>query len=334
MVRLSFKKTAVIIVILSCFGDLVRSQKEEKTEVRSLGHRRGGAAVVGEQTVYVDRPYFLEQPVYYPYPYQYQYQYQYPTYTYQYPYTYSYQYPYGVPGYPYNYSYTYTRTTSRPGGIISRPVGYVSPLPYAPLPPPYLRYLGNETSSDRKLDIFVPEETMMRPSFINDISSVYDGAETNVGNHTQSSKHTTTSSTSESGNFDKNNDEVIYGGCPLSPNKVDSNNSREDLVARDKTRVHAASEPEMMHGNSTANLRILAKKGLFERVEEKVTDVFDGIKKKMSNKDDKLKDVEKEDENTSENHDNGDHNKTQNGSKMIKQVFNTIEDIVSTTLTR
>lgn len=330
MARLSFKKTAVIIVILSCFGDLVKSQKDEKTEVRSLGHRRGG--YVGEQTVYVDRPYFLEQPVYYSYPYQYQYQY--PAYTYQYPYAYSYQYPYGVPGYPYNYSYTYTRTTSRPGGIVTRPVGYVSPLPYAPLPPPYLRYLGNETSSDRKLDIFVPEDAMMRPSFINDISPIFE-TEMTAGNHTQSNKHTT--STSESGNSVKNDNEVTFGGCLLSPNKTDLSDAKQDNVDGDKTDAHA---PEMMHNSSISNLRILAKKGLIERVEEKVGDVFDGIKKKMTNKDDKLSGMEKEDDSNAENHDNnensesGDHNKTQGGSKMIKQVFNTIEDIVSTTLNK
>ncbi|KAH8581863.1 uncharacterized protein ELE39_003666 [Cryptosporidium sp. chipmunk genotype I] len=376
MVKFTLKNTTVIILILACLGNVVRSQKQEKTntEVRSLGHRRGG--FVGEQTVFVDRPYFVEQPVYYPYPYQYQYPY---SYTYQYPYTYTYG---GVPGYPYNYSYSYTRTTSRPGGIVTHPIGYISPLPYAPLPAPYLRYLGNESgSNERKMDTILPMENMT-PGFINDLQSK-DGIlstnnqNNNLENPSESSiqRNQTSSSGLENNGannfFNKDADHLEMFQTFTGLNRAglagseriivqdkddddddDDDNDDEDRdkniqknstynetsVSSDGKKYNNTSlnTPEIVYYNNTSNLRVLAKKSLLERVEEKVNDVFDGLKKKSSGSDDQVKDLEKEDD-VDENNNNSSSNsnkKSQNGGKMIKQVFSTIEDIVSNTLAK
>ncbi|CUV04404.1 unnamed protein product [Cryptosporidium hominis] len=376
MVKFTLKNTTVIILILACLGNVVKSQKQEKnstTEIRSLGHRRGGYV---DQTVFVDRPYFVEQPLYYSYPYQYPYSY---TYSYQYPYTYSYQYPYaGVPGYPYNYSYSYTRTTSRPGGVFTRPVGYISPLPYAPLPGPYFRYLGNESeSNERKMDVMIPMENMT-PGFINDLQ---DGilSNGNQNNDLQNSNEPLMqrNQTSSSGNNPVNNllnresdylqrfptltgfnraglsgneriivqdrdDEEEEDDDENEDNNHDKNIKNNPLynetsISSDGKKYNDTASPiktpEIVYYNNTSNLRVLAKKGLLERVEEKVNDVFDGLKKK-SNNNDEAKDLEKEDDADENNKKNDNKKSNQNGGKMIKQVFSTIEDIVSNTLSK
>ncbi|KAJ1608674.1 putative signal peptide protein [Cryptosporidium canis] len=305
MVKLTLKRTAVFIVALVCFVDLVKSQKDEKPEVRSLGHKRG---VVAEQTVFVDRPYFVEQPVYYPYPY-----------AYAYPYSYQYQYPYGVPGYPYNYSYTYTRTTSRPGGVVTQsPVGYAAPLPYAPLPPPYLRYLGNDTSIIRDEGV--------------ETSSLQLGNKTQVELIPQSNN----SINEWSGQKDRAVSDRFPATTVSGLDEVDLAESANLNANPPHNETSPVDSADVIYYRNSSNLRVLARKGLLERVEEKVSDVFDGMKKRISG-DDESKQVEKEDPrdgdtshssgNATSNHDK----KTPNGGKIIKQVFNTIEDIVSNT---
>ncbi|KAK9173795.1 hypothetical protein CmeUKMEL1_18115 [Cryptosporidium meleagridis] len=348
MVKFTLKNTTVIILILACLGNLVKSQKQEKnstTEVRSLGHRRGG--YVGDQTVFVDRPYFVEQPVYYSYPYQYQYPYPYTTYSYQYPYTYSYQYPYvGVPGYPYNYSYSYTRTTSRPGGVFTRPVGYVSPLPYAPLPGPYFRYLENESeseSNERKVDEFIPIENF-KPEFINDLQNSNDS----FIKRNQTSSPSTLAAFKRAGlsgneriivqdrDYEKENDEDESEDINHDKNINNNPLYNETSASSDEKKYGSGlpiKTPEIVYFNNSSNLRVLAKKGLLERVEEKVNDVFDGLKK-SNNNDDEVKDLEKEDDVDENNKKNNNKKSIQNGGKMIKQVFSTIEDIVSNTLSK
>ncbi|OII72432.1 uncharacterized protein cubi_00427 [Cryptosporidium ubiquitum] len=384
MVKFTLKNTAIIIVILAYLGNVVKSQKQEKTEVRSLGHRRGG--VVGEQTVFVDRPYFVEQPLYYPYPYQYPY-----TYTYQYPYTYTYTYPYTYQyQYPYNYSYSYTRTTSRPG-VLSHPVGYMPP-PYAPLPAPYLRYLGNDPALlERKMDAISPMETVT-PGFINDLS-LQDGIlgrnenlnnDQNNANSQNPPQQTQNNQTLPSGtkndgmnnfvnrdgiNFDRfpalsglnrmgladGEREMVKDRDDDDDDDDDDNDDNDDhdknvknnslynqtSVSGDAKKYNTTMKtPEIVYFNNTSNLRVLAKKGLLERVEEKVNDVFDGIKKKINtndDNDDQLSDLEKEDSNDNEKDNDKKKNsnkKTQNGNKMVKQVFSTIEDIVTNTLNK
>ncbi|KAJ1606709.1 putative signal peptide protein [Cryptosporidium canis] len=300
MVKLTLKRAAVFIVALVCFVDLVKSQKDEKPEVRSLGHKRG---VVAEQTVFVDRPYFVEQPIYYPYPY-------------AYAYPYSYQYPYGVPGYPYNYSYTYTRTTSRPGGVVTQsPVGYAAPLPYAPLPPPYLRYLGNDTS-------IIRDEGL-------------EASPVQLGNKTQ--VELISQSNNSINEWSDQKDRAVSDKFPAISglDGVDLAESADMSVNPSHNETSQVDSADVIYYRNSSNLRVLARKGLLERVEEKVSDVLDGMKKRI-NGDDGSKQVEEDPRDGDTSHLSGNgttkhDKKTPNGNKIIKQVFNTIEDIVSNT---
>ncbi|KAF7458322.1 hypothetical protein HWI79_1021 [Cryptosporidium felis] len=312
---------------------------KENTELRSLGHRRG------DQAIFVDRPYYIEQPVYYPYTYSYPY-----TYTYPYTYSYSYQYPYAYPyhpyaSYPYNYSYSYTRTT-RPS--VSQPVNVVSSPVFPPPPPPYLRYLEKENQNVGEIvdeikngeslqnlvqnkDQFEGNETM---PYLGNVNTPFYEARLVDGFPPLSNRINYVNNTNNSLMLGDERDNLMK-------TELVNETVRDNSFEREFSKT-----PEMPDANATAHLRVLGRKGLFDRVEETMNNVIDEFKKKVTKSNnggddnnesdsEEIKDVNEEKDHDQNKENNSHKQKPRNqgvdGKKVFKQVFSTIENIVSNT---
>ncbi|KAH8740146.1 hypothetical protein FG386_001807 [Cryptosporidium ryanae] len=342
------KKIVLSLLLFGCaILNSANCQNEEKkdSELRSLGHKR---TIV--EPYYVDRPVFVEQPVYYNYPYPYPYPY---SFAYQYPYAYS-QYS----NYPYNYSYSYSRTTRPATGV----------MPPFPPPPPYLRYLGEKQENDEKdsdelkvnqrgVQEFIGEGDVILPEIQQDDNPLFGEQETSPQTKT-GSEPLTVGEASPQQPGEAFLEPVIAEGRPIMDSvtpvlmkkiESNSNNSTHDINTVNDNKK--AELPEIILYNNSNELRVLGKKDSIINTVEKTFDlVLDRIKignsdsddegEKEDDKDNKEdnKDNKNENKNDDENTDKKKENKEsnlkrnnndKNKKNVIKQVFNKIEDIVT-----